>query len=107
MALNPHYMKQLSRTSPGGGAAQADQGSSRVKTKSIPNVSTPQLQRARDVIHQSMHTPEGVRDYDGPRRNMMEQGVKSHMITHELHLRGEELPSCQFCKKPGHYDQSS
>ena len=104
MALNPHYEKQMARTEPGGGMDRPDQGSSNVKTKSIPNAATGQLQRAQSFIHGTIHTPEGIKEYDGPRRNLMEQGVKNHMITHELHLRGEGLPDCQFCKKPGHYD---
>lgn len=104
MALNPHYEKQLARTEPGGGAGRPDQGSSNVKSKSIPNAATPQLQRAQSAIHNGLHTTEGIMSFDGPRRNMFEQGVKNHMITHELHLRGERLPDCQFCKKPGHYD---
>ena len=102
--LNPHYSKQMQRSAPGAGAGAKDQGSSKVKTKSIPNVPTEHLQRARSLIHDSMHTQQGISEYDGPRRNMMEQGVKAHMLTHELHLRGEGLPDCQFCQKPGHYD---
>jgi hypothetical protein len=104
MALNPHYDKQLARTEPGGGAGRPDQGASNVKSKSIPNVPTEHLQRAQSAIHEAVHTPEGIKAHDGPRRNLIEQGVKGHMITHELHLRGEGLPDCQFCKKPGHYD---
>jgi hypothetical protein len=101
--LNPHYDKQMSRTEPGPGKGNPDQGSSNVKSKSIPNVPTEHLVRARELIHQTGHTPEGLSAYDGGRRSLAEQGVKGHMITHELHLRGEELPNCQFCKKPGIY----
>lgn len=103
MPLNPHYDKQMKRTEPGEGAGRPDQGSSKVKSKSIPNVPTEHLVRARDEIHNSVHTQEGLKSHDGPRRNLIEQGVKGHMITHELHLRGEGLPNCQFCQKPGAY----
>lgn len=104
MPLNPHYDKQLARTEPGGGMGRPDQGTNRVKSKSIPNVPTEHLLRSQSLTHNFLHTQEGISELDQSRRSLMEMGVKNHMVTHELHLRGEALPDCKFCKAPGLYD---
>lgn len=89
--INPHW-GQLENTTPGPGADLSDQGGTVRRSKAIPNSPTAHLQRAQFAAHMEIHTPEGIHAFDGPRRNLVERGVKLKLINHELGLRGE--PGC-------------
>lgn len=92
------WKKSLARDKPGGGMNAADDGAGpHVKVRSIPNVSTERLRRAVEFGHGQIHTAEGLHDLDGPRRSMIEQGMRLQALTHELTLRGEAPGDCKHC----------
>jgi hypothetical protein len=88
-------------TSPGRGMDAPDcglPGATRLKTRSIPNVSTARLIRRVAVLHDMFHAPDGLHAFDGPRMNMIENGVKIVGIRNELRVRGIVLGTgCRFC----------
>lgn len=101
MPFNPHWKTQLARTEPGRGMDLKDDGAeSEVRSKSIPNVSTSRLHRSIRSIHGRIHTEAGLREWDAPRRGLVDDGVRAQMIAHELNLRGEDSGDCQFCQPP-------
>ena len=92
------YKKSISRTEPGSGALKPDDGAGpRVRVRSIPQVPTERLNRSLQFHHGSIHTPEGLREFDGPRRSLIESGMRIRAITHELGLRGEAPGDCKHC----------
>ena len=98
--FNPHFKKQMARTEPGPGADKPYEGiSTPPKSKGIPHASTKRLQEAQFGEHAEIHTMEGMRAHDGPRRSLIDRGVRNKMIGHELELRGAEkpFPDCKFC----------
>lgn len=72
-----------------------------VKTKSIPNVPTERLGAEQSRLHDLLHTTEGLRRHDGPRRELIDNGMKRKMIGHELMLRGSQTEDCIHCKPSG------
>ena len=86
------------RTSPGRGADMPDDGlGAPLKMKSVPNVPTERLRRSLEFYHGSIHTEQGLHDFDQPRRSLIETGMKARSITHELKLRGENPGECKHC----------
>lgn len=68
-----------------------------VRTRSIPNVDDERLISDRARLHQAFHTQEGLHSFDGPRREMVDNGRKGRAVTAELVRRGHPEPSCMFC----------
>lgn len=70
-----------------------------VKTKSIPNVDTGRLQDSIARLHQQVHTPDGLHDWDSPRRSLVDYGLKTIAIRKELEQRGAPSPveGCRWC----------
>jgi hypothetical protein len=98
--VGQQFLEHLGRTEPGRGASLEDDlhpGEVKVKLRSIPNVATPRLKRRLDVVHQEVHTPEGLRAWDASRRSLVEKSLQTRAITHELRLRGESTGSCPHC----------
>lgn len=92
-----------SRTEPGRGVALPDDGMpGNIHLKSVPNVPTERLRRAQEFYHGSIHTQDGLHEFDMPRRSLIDTGVKLQAITHELRLRGEPKGDCPTCW--GHLD---
>lgn len=88
----------MARTSAGSGALKPDDGAGpRVRVRSIPQISTPRLQRAVGHFHDMLHTPEGLHEFDNPRRSLIEGGMRVRAITHELSMRGVPAGDCPFC----------
>lgn len=79
------------------GQADNQEGGPSVHAKSIPNLSTERLQRSSEFYHGSIHTPEGLHEWDHPRSHMVETGLKLQAVHHELHLRGVGDGSCPHC----------
>ncbi len=97
MPISRQFTNYQLRTEPGSGIAANDDGESKVKLKSIPNLATPRLERGLAALHESVHTPDGIRAWEQPRKFMVETSMRSRMIAHELRLRGEEPGDCQGC----------
>jgi hypothetical protein len=91
----------MARTEPGSGRLNDDRqavpGESPIKLRSIPGAPTGRLQRRLSVLHAMVHTVDGLREHDAPRRSLIEQSMKTRAITHELRLRGEEPGECVHC----------
>lgn len=70
-----------------------------VKMKSIPNVDTGRLQDSIGRLHQQVHTVEGLRQWDAPRRSLIDYGMKTIAIKQELDKRGAPSPveGCRWC----------
>lgn len=68
-----------------------------VRTKSIPNVDDDRLITDRCRIHEMFHTLDGLRAHDGPRRDLVNNGMKARKISAELARRGHGPSSCRFC----------
>lgn len=71
-----------------------------VRTKSIPNVDDDRLLGDIATLHDRFHTPEGLRAHDGPRRDMINNGMKIKKIASELEARGHPPSDCKFCQPP-------
>jgi hypothetical protein len=69
-----------------------------VRTKSIPNVDDDRLIADLGRIHDAFHTTDGLREHDGPRRDLVNNGIKGKRIAAELQRRGHAAPSCPFCR---------
>lgn len=69
-----------------------------VKTRSIPNVDDDRLVGDLATLHAQYHTPEGLRQFDMPRRSLFDNGMKAKKISAELARRGHAAPSCRFCQ---------
>lgn len=79
----------LARTEPGPGRDAKDDdvpGTSHLKLRSIPNVPTARLERRLEVSRAEF-TGLGLVRFDGPRRQLVEQGIHMLCIEHELNLR--------------------
>lgn len=86
------------RTTPGPGASMDDDGlGAPLKNKSVPNVSTGRLNRSLSFYHGTIHTPDGLHAFDGTKRNLVELGIKTRTIAHELKLRGQQPGDCPHC----------
>ena len=69
-----------------------------VRTKSIPNVDSERLLGDLRRLHDSFHTPEGLRGHDGPRRELIDNGRKALAIRRELTGRQVDTNiDCRFC----------
>lgn len=77
--------------------AQDDGAGPKVKTRSVPSVSTERLKRSMSFYHGMVHTQEGLHSWDDPRRGLIDNGMRLKVIAHELRLRGEEPGDCKFC----------
>lgn len=69
-----------------------------VRTKSIPNVDDDRLITDRARIHDMFHTVDGLRGHDGPRRDLIDNGIKGRKIAAELARRGHAPSPCRFCR---------
>jgi hypothetical protein len=91
----------MARTAPGPGIDAAYDGVGgevRIRGKSIPNVSTLRLAQRLLFMHDQFHTAEGLARFDGPRRDLVNNGFKIKMIRHEMLLRGANAAvGCPFC----------
>ena len=68
-----------------------------VRTKSIPNVDTQRLCVDLGRLHAMLHTVDGLRAFDGPRRSLYDNGMKGRRIATELARRGVAPTPCRFC----------
>lgn len=69
-----------------------------VKNRSIPNVETERLLHDIGVLHQRFHTPEGLHAHQGPRRELVDNGVKCLKIQRELTARKVNTNiDCRWC----------
>jgi hypothetical protein len=70
-----------------------------VKTKSIPNVDSARLTDSISRLHDQVHTVEGLRQWDLPRRSLIDYGMKTMAIKSELDKRGVPSPveGCRWC----------
>jgi hypothetical protein len=95
------YRDFMQRTSPGDCDWDDDRqnipGTSPIKLKVIPRASTGRLFRRLSILHEQVHTTEGLRQHDASRRSLIESAMKTRAITHELILRGHEPGECFFC----------
>ena len=95
------FMEHLAHNEPGPGVnAPPDPNvpdDTLVKMKGIRGAPTERLQRNLGVIHNRLHTPEGMGEFSGPRRSLIEQGIRGRMVGHELQLRGEAVGECRYC----------
>ena len=92
------WRKSLARTAPGSGVNQPDDGAGpSVKVKSIPQISTPRLERAVEFHHGALHTQEGLHANDSGRRSLIENGMRVRAMTHELRMRGVPDGDCAHC----------
>jgi hypothetical protein len=95
------YDRLVRRTEPGPGALLPDSelpADGHLKMKSIPNADTDRLLRVRLYLHDQLHTTEGLRNHDDPRRQLANGGLRIKAISHELRLRGYGVENgCRFC----------
>ena len=69
-----------------------------VRNKSIPNVDTERLLGDLAIIHQRYHTPEGLHEFNGPRRELVDMGMKCLKIQRELTERKVNTNiDCRWC----------
>jgi hypothetical protein len=69
-----------------------------VSTKSIPNVDIDRLLDSLRQTHDAIHTPEGIFAHDGPRRQMIDFGIRGLKIRDALTARGVKTGiDCRFC----------
>lgn len=69
-----------------------------VRSRSVPVVGTDRLLDDLRYLHDTYHTPEGLHAFNGPRRELVNNGRKIITIRHELRDRG--IPTditCRFC----------
>jgi hypothetical protein len=85
------------RTTPGRGVEAADDGLTGLHLRSVPNVSSDRLRRSLSFYHGTFHTAEGLHRFDGPRRTLLDNGVRMKAIAHELKLRGDTPGECSLC----------
>ena len=71
-----------------------------VRSKSIPNVDMERLLDSLAQIHAHCHTVEGIMAHDGPRRDLVNHGMKGRKISAEVVKRGGAAPDCQLCYDP-------
>jgi hypothetical protein len=98
--IGEQFRTHLARTTPGRGMSEKDEGlpgSSKVKLKSVPNVSTPRLERRLEHFHGMLHTDEGLEQWSESKRSLVEQGIHLRTIAHELTLRGQPQGECRYC----------
>ena len=67
-----------------------------VKNKSIPNVDDERLFDSIVQLHAANHTAEGLHAFEGPRRQLVNEGIKGRLITAELQRRGH-TGTCTLC----------
>lgn len=80
-------------------AMSAKKGAMRiVRSRSISNVDTERLLNDLDRLHSDIHTSEGLADFNGSRRKLVEIGVKIKMICTELAKREAFESDCEFCQ---------
>jgi len=72
-------------------------GSVKLKVRSVPNVPTLRLRLRQAYLHNMFHTTEGIHEFDGPRRQMIDNGMIIVAIRSELEKRGERSIN-QWCK---------
>ena len=68
-----------------------------VRNRSIPNVDSERLIDDLFTLHDMLHTPQGLRVFDGPRRQLVDLGMKARLIHAELVRRGDYEIFCRFC----------
>lgn len=69
-----------------------------VKNKSIPNVDDERLLSSLGGLHAMYHTAEGLHAFDGPRRQMVDNGRKILLIVAELRRRDVRSSiDCRWC----------
>lgn len=69
-----------------------------VRTRSIPNVDDERLLTDLQRLHDEIHTPEGLHEFDEPRRSLVNKGMKVMAIRRELLSRNKASHiSCRFC----------
>ena len=70
-----------------------------VKTKSIPNVSADRLVNDIAVLHDRVHTADGIHAFSATRRTLVDTGMKILKIRDELIARNAPVPNpdCRFC----------
>jgi hypothetical protein len=74
-----------------------------VKTKSIPNVSDERLLNDIAVLHDRVHTADGLHAFSDTRRTLVDTGIKLLKIRDELIARNVPVPNpdCRFCGAGG------
>lgn len=93
-----HYDHSKTDGPPGPGAAASDDGLTvPVHMRSIPNLSTARLARALAHYHAEVHTVAGLHAFDGPRRQLVEQGIRVRALAGELRRRGHPVGDCRLC----------
>ena len=72
-----------------------------VRTKSIPNVDADRLIDSLAQLCAMLHGPAAMRAFDGPRRQMVDNGVKIRPIMAALRDRGigNPHPDCPVCSR--------
>jgi hypothetical protein len=98
--MMPHFLRGMARDAPGRGAELPDDpeaSATNLRTRSIPNVPTERLRRHLEHLHAQVHTEEGLRQLDEPRRNIVHKAMKAKVTAHELRLRGEPTGECSLC----------
>lgn len=91
-----HYEESKRVGRPGPGARRDDCGTSgfvKIHLKSIPNVPTARLQRRLTVLHDRIHTRNGLHGFEGTRRQLIETGLAIRCIVGEL-LRRDAITGC-------------
>lgn len=73
-----------------------------VRMKSIPNVDVGRLKDSLAQIHQKVHTQDGLRSWEEPRRGLYNYGMKALAIRKEIENRGERSDiDCRWCGSGG------
>jgi hypothetical protein len=69
--------------------------------RSIPNVDDERLQDSLVRIHTLVHTAEGLKVWDAPRRGLFDYGMKALAINAELRRRGvvPSVVGCRWCSR--------
>lgn len=69
-----------------------------VRTRSIPNVDDERLLGDLQRLHDMCHTPEGLHAFSGPRRELVNHGMKIIKIGRELdNRRINSNIDCRWC----------
>lgn len=96
------YSNLMKRTEPGPGAKLPDShlpADGHLKMRSIPNADTDRLLRVRLFLHDRLHTLDGLRNHEDPRRSLANGGLRIRAISHELALRGHRAwNGCEYCR---------
>lgn len=91
---DPHIekaFKSLERTEPGPGAALQpvfEGNPASLRLRSIPHVDSGRLHEHLQRLDHMLSTPEGLMEFDAPRRTLVQMGMTRKAIEHELALRG-------------------